>query len=232
MAERLRDNPRLRRRARRQAKREVRPYRRQARQDIAQIRRETRREKASIQGAANLAARQIGNVKLKGLRGPYRRDLAQELARRSASVRGSVPFLQSAVGAQAREDISAVRREIPRVGDVLPEKLDALVQAKRERQAEKAAAQREGRAELRAETQLALQEAERLITIDGRPENDEEWAQFQGALQSAEGVGLAAARRAVKRIRAQAQVNRLANRAVQTSIIDPVAQFVDALRRR
>lgn len=158
--------------------------------DLQQEKRGLQRERASFAPAVQMARNAIGNTSTQGLKGPYKRDLQRELRGRSKDLNRSLPFLRADVNQQ--------------IADLNVD----IGQAQRARAVDEQAAFQDLKAqavEKKFEYDSARSEAHRLARayVNELPSNKDEWVLFAKEVSKAEGVGIAAARKAVEELRAQ-----------------------------
>ena len=149
---------------------------------------------ASYAPAISMAKAAAQGTSTKGLKGPYARDLRKEIQGRVGSLNRAEPFLT----ADVRSDIAELNTDIATERRVLDANTEQNFQAMREDAIEK-------QSEARKEIKLALGEGRRLlaqIPPEDQPalREKETWVRLASQISKTEGVGLIAARQAVKQL--------------------------------
>lgn len=100
---------RLRQQAEAAARRENAPDIRAARAQVRGARHDAAHERNLIKQASTAAMRAVSHTSLKGLRGPYKHDLARELSSRKADIAAQLPALVADANAESRATIADAR---------------------------------------------------------------------------------------------------------------------------
>lgn len=216
-----RKKQRIRRRAQKQARREFNPQIRAAKQELRGVRKQRQRELQSATRAgaqlSNTLAQAMGAVRGSGLKGRYKQQTLRELSGMRGDAARMVPFEQRTIRQEYREPLTTARSSVAglRVDKAedaqkaYASRLGDIAEARAERQADA----NEMRRDRKKEVQLALSQAQNLLKLPipddasdaakkaGHPVTEEEWAAFTEALAKKEGIGFAAAKRAVAKMR-------------------------------
>ena len=205
---------RIRNRAQRQANREFRPQIKQARKGLQRTKKQRGKDLRSVSGAAdyltNALNEAMGNVKGSGLKGRYKQQVLGELGSMQGDALRMVPLERQSVRQEYASPMQSARAGITdlRVSQAATARdtYASALAARRAEQAKGAAEANEARRDRRQEVTLAVKEGTRLLTTYGDagiPKTPQQWAAFEAEVAKAEGIGLAAARRAVQQIKRQ-----------------------------
>lgn len=222
----------LRRRVTRQNRKEWNPEIQALLAQRAQLHQQLQRELAGIHNFTDSASQAIESIPLRGLHGRYKRQVAEDLAARAAAIQQSVPLLASEARSDALtakqalankiltariDKKQAIESELQSAVNSATTDAQAAIKARESRQRSRRSDQRDrekeqrkARQERQHELNLAKYEIQRLFAAnpdlakqihDGTAGPDV-WAGLEERVRQAEGIGLAAARKAVAALRA------------------------------